>query len=136
MNEIQTIRVTNSTLKRPALQTRTRRGYQYANDWGSGATYKMIKNDTITYDVADFDLLMYPNPVTRNFTLLFDSDGEETMNFLLLNSIGKAVVVKRLNIKEGENMFQFDRNDLPDGIYFVQLNFQSGKTKTIKLIFK
>jgi parallel beta-helix repeat protein/predicted outer membrane repeat protein len=109
--------------------------YEYEYDDPGDPHYRIVKSDSNSIDFKDFEMIVYPNPVESFYSLLLYSESEGKGSVQLYNSVGKEVFSKNLNIIEGENFYQFARNDLSGGIYYLQLRLQSGKTKTMKLIF-
>jgi Secretion system C-terminal sorting domain/Pregnancy-associated plasma protein-A len=76
-----------------------------------------------------------PNPVVSDaFQLAVEVENTMDLNIAVLDMAGRKL--KDLGIKramEGENSFDVSANDLPNGIYLVQMRSETG-VKTIKMI--
>jgi hypothetical protein len=81
-------------------------------------------------------LIIYPNPTENWFSVQLFSETEDIADLYLINSVGKVVMEKHDNLIEGQNYFQIKRNQLPAGIYFLQIKSPTLNIGTMKLIFK
>jgi hypothetical protein len=74
-------------------------------------------------------LKISPNPTSNRYEISFVAKQIEQVSFQLININGQ-VVDELYNglVYLGENKFSFQRNNLPNGIYFLNIINQSGKT--------
>lgn len=72
-------------------------------------------------------LIIYPNPSSGVFYL---STKNSISNYKVVNHLGKTVLSNSTN----SNNFQIDLQKYPLGIYFIQLQLESGKIETKKII--
>ncbi|MBL4585730.1 MAG: zinc-dependent metalloprotease, partial [Flavobacteriales bacterium] len=64
----------------------------------------------------EFDLKVYPNPSSQNFTVQYSANSDEDLNFRMLNSIGQEVW--RHQSSGGRNSIQtIDTGGLSSGVY-------------------
>lgn len=79
---------------------------------------------------------IYPNPVSKNATIRFESEKSQNLTITLYNMIGNkvATLAKNRNFS-GISQFDFDASSLSRGMYFV--NITDGVTNnTLKMIVK
>jgi hypothetical protein len=80
---------------------------------------------------------IYPNPVTKSeFTLSFLMNENKYLSFEIINESGKLIkYLLEKTAKEGENVFTFNTEMLPNGNYFLKV-YEKGSTfiKTFKFI--
>ncbi|MEA3495740.1 MAG: T9SS type A sorting domain-containing protein [Bacteroidota bacterium] len=111
--------------------------YEYSDcDGIAQPTYKLTPNDSIESEIGTGNLIIYPNPAENWFSIQLYSDNEDIADIYLVNSVGKIVMEKHIDLIEGQNYFQFERNQLTSGIYFLQIKPQNLNVDTMKLIFK
>jgi hypothetical protein len=82
-------------------------------------------NELIT---ANENLILYPNPSTGAFIISFPLEGQCSLN--IFNITGEQVFEKEFDGKEQK--IQIQAEELPSGIYFLQLHSKKG-TYTKKL---
>lgn len=73
----------------------------------------------LSHSILKVDI--YPNPTTGQCTVLFNDVSEE-FELILLNSFGKAIFHKTVNIKDRLDQMELDLSDFPKGVYFLNLN--------------
>lgn len=99
--------------------------------------YKIVINTPIGLNEnasSKFELMnLYPNPSNSTATLRFSSPKSSIVKLVVYNTLGKAVLVKMIDSKQGENEFNLNVKDLSSGIYICSLESE-GKTLTKKLI--
>ncbi len=80
------------------------------------------------------ELNIFPNPISNEFSISFDAKVTETVSAQLFSLDGKEVS-QLLNEKIAQGRFvrEFNTNDLPAGIYLLQLNV-GGAFVTKKLV--
>ena len=75
----------------------------------------------------------FPNPANSTATIRFNSPKSTIAKLSVFNTLGKAVITKSIDTKQGENDFNLSVKDLSSGIYIYSLELE-GKTITKKLI--
>jgi hypothetical protein len=68
---------------------------------------------------ASFRLVMQPNPASESTKLVIFSDENAEIGFQVTDAQGKICVVSKITVKKGENIFDFDTKELPNGIYHL-----------------
>lgn len=110
--------------------------YEYLNEWGNpNANYKVAQNDSVFLEASKDNIVIYPNPVTEQFTIRLNSEVEEKVIIQMINTIGEIEWEGQIELVEGMNHYTVNRNGLAKGIYFIKLNYIYKKFKTFKLIF-
>lgn len=99
--------------------------------------YKIVINTPIGLNEnvsSKFELMnLFPNPSNSSATLRFNSPKSSVAKLNVYNTLGKVVVTKSIDTKQGENEFNINVKDLSSGIYVCSLESE-GKTLTKKLI--
>ena len=76
----------------------------------------------------------YPNPFNHSTTILISMPILEHVDIKIFNIIGKEIdTIFSGKLDPGQNIFQWDANDLPTGIYYCQLKLMNF-TKSIKML--
>jgi hypothetical protein len=76
--------------------------------------------------------MSYPNPSNEGFNILInDKELEGEMNMNIYTSTGSIILQKRIEVKEGVNVFMVNEKLLP-GLYFIELKDQNNNTKMIR----
>ena len=78
---------------------------------------------------------MYPNPATETVNITFAAENAENGVLSVLNLMGQTVYTMRVVVNEGYNMVTVPVNQLPAGIYMVNIRTNKG-ISTQKLIVK
>ncbi|MCS6819408.1 MAG: T9SS type A sorting domain-containing protein [Chitinophagales bacterium] len=68
-----------------------------------------------------------PNPVSNVAIVEFFADKNAVYTAKISNLIGKEVYRKNVEVKAGPNIINFNRNDLPGGVYFFTLTDGKGQ---------
>jgi hypothetical protein len=73
---------------------------------------------------------VYPNPA--NSSLFIENKNQSKLNGIsIYNALGEQVFQQKLS--DSQRLYQLDINEIPSGIYFIQLNDEDS-TKTLKLV--
>jgi autotransporter-associated beta strand protein len=76
--------------------------------------------------------MSYPNPSNEGFNILInDKELEGEMNMNVYTATGSITLQKRIEVKEGINVFMMNEKLLP-GLYFIELKDQNNNTKMIR----
>lgn len=78
---------------------------------------------------------LYPNPATNNVNVMFYSEDTENAVVSVMNLMGQTVYSTVEGVSEGYNKIQLNVNNLPAGVYMVNIRTNRG-TSTQKLIVK
>lgn len=78
---------------------------------------------------------MYPNPASESVNITFSSEENANAMLSVTNLMGQTVYNMNVNVYEGYNMVNVPVNQLPAGIYMVNIRSNKGTT-TQKLIVK
>lgn len=73
---------------------------------------------------------IYPNPIKDKIIIEFENKNANDINFLLTNSLGQPIP---LNSKTINNKLEIDTSELPEGIYYLKVQNNSGQ-KVFKVI--
>ncbi len=97
-------------------------------DFGGMSTGKAYfsKELLVTTNVQEQDFEMnytiYPNPAVNQVTLLLDYPTNETVAVSLINLSGQVVLQQSIGMHAGINQKQLFLNDLPKGVYVLNLS--------------
>ena len=82
------------------------------------------------------DLSIYPNPsrAFENVMVAFESNAETNITLSVVNNIGQNVMTIERFAYEGVNRIEVSNDNLPSGLYFINISNQSGMHVTKKLI--
>ncbi len=78
---------------------------------------------------------MYPNPATETVNITFAAENAENGVLSVLNLMGQTVYTMRVDVNEGYNFVTVPVNQLPAGIYMVNIRTNKG-ISTQKLIVR
>ncbi|MCX6250409.1 MAG: YCF48-related protein [Bacteroidetes bacterium] len=68
-------------------------------------------------------ITMYPNPATNRIFIKLDSRESRSVQFTLIDFIGKIVMEKQFGLLKGENEKEISLSSIGRGIYIVRLTF-------------
>jgi hypothetical protein len=89
-------------------------------------------SDIISIDgvIKGFTVSASPNPFRDHVTVNIESNSDESLSMLLINSEGKIISRKNVNINSGTSTYYFnDLQYLPAGIYFMSINRKNATNK-------
>ena len=73
-------------------------------------------------ELSNSNLSLYPNPVEDELTLAYRSMDESETFVELFNSTGVKVLFRPIKVLKGLNVIQLNVSQLPEGIYFLNIN--------------
>jgi hypothetical protein len=79
----------------------------------------------------------FPNPSGLSFSILINDEnllGE--CNVVIVDEMGKSVIVKMVDVKSGINLITMDAYDLKPGVYFISISNNNYTTDIIKQSIK
>ena len=80
-----------------------------------------LSGNVAVKDMAETQTLsVYPNPVTENFAIQIETNKAQKAVFDLLNTEGQLVRRIEKEVSNGKNQIDFDRGDLPTGLYVLR----------------
>ena len=92
-----------------------------------------IKTNNLAINNKNIEI--YPNPIVDRFYLSLDLEKFQKVTISLFNVEGKLVnVLYDGDMREGENIFSFDKTSLNQGIYFLKVTTESGLQKSEKIV--
>lgn len=80
-------------------------------------------NSTPRLKAADFKFEVFPNPNKGLFNLSIQVLQPQTARLDLLSVEGKKLMEKNVDLKAGKQEVAFGKNELPDGVYTVRIDF-------------
>jgi hypothetical protein len=78
---------------------------------------------------------MYPNPASESVNITFSSEENTNAELSVMNLMGQTVYNMNVIVNEGYNMVTVPVNQLPAGVYMVNIKSSKG-TSTQKLIVR
>ncbi len=90
----------------------------------------MVGLDEYLNNVA---LSVFPNPNNGVFTLNIEGLNGETVNFDVVDAIGKTVLSEQFNAVNASFQHQMDMSNLADGMYYLNIQL-NGAVKSIKMV--
>lgn len=81
----------------------------------------------------NIDAILFPNPATSHTSFVLDTNGPISINATIYDTMGRRLVARRFELDENTNNADIPTNQLPGGVYFVEIRVLSSK-KTYKLV--
>ena len=84
---------------------------------------KLVSSDIVESDlIHSFDI--HPNPTTGNYSVSFHSvpNQSEGTEIILTDILGRTILNEKVRVKQGQNIYNFDASQVPNGTYRVILN--------------
>lgn len=93
-----------------------------------------VENDN-NVEMANSDLILYPNPVRNSLNIKTNSKADETINIYLYNLRGQKVLTyNNMKMKDGNLELNIAEKKLANGLYFVKIS-SSKRNELRKLLF-
>jgi hypothetical protein len=81
-----------------------------------------VDNDN-NVEIANSELILYPNPTSKTLNLKSNSKGNESMNISLFNIRGQKVLTyNNMEMKSGELQLDLAEKKLANGVYFIKIS--------------
>ena len=80
----------------------------------------------IADNYASNDFIIFPNPNDGSFYIFMNKKYSESLNIRMLNLMGQPVYEKEFNRGDNDKGFYIQLNELPSGIYHVEISDNSG----------
>ncbi|WP_191907071.1 T9SS type A sorting domain-containing protein [Adhaeribacter soli] len=65
--------------------------------------------------------ILYPNPASRNASVLVESKMAETVTLAVYDAVGNLLTQKSVTLKTGSNLLPVETKDLPAGMYLIKV---------------
>lgn len=89
------------------------------NESEIGTSKKIKQISTLT------DVSASPNPFSEKTRINFKSTMVQPIKFAVKNLLGKTVFIKNIETKKGNNILNFDRNNISKGMYIYTLQSEN-----------
>lgn len=99
------------------------------NDIDRKFTYSKIIAININNDGAV--VMLYPNPVKENATLMISVSKQEKLSYTIVDAQGKMVQKSSISLNKGSNTISIETGHLPAGVYIISFEEQ-GRVRFIK----
>lgn len=75
-------------------------------------------------------LLIYPNPNDGHFTVWIEAPlaGSGPVQLRMVNALGQILLQQETSLQQGEAIYQIGRNDLPAGMYWLEIQLDGQRT--------
>lgn len=94
-----------------------------------------FSNEDEAMSSENAQLINYPNPFIDRTTIAFFQNTDQQAMIRIKDLSGRDVFVRDIGYRSvGEHHIKFDGTHLPDGIYILNLEFESGEVATHKMI--
>jgi hypothetical protein len=124
-----TVQFPNSTLSRTLVVKATN-----ACGMGVGRSKVVIVKSCARMDLPDvganYQLSVYPNPVSTDLHLFFNSESDTPFKMSLIDLSGRELLIKPVNATEGLNEVTWDLSNVAEGLYMVRLSGPNGDALT------
>lgn len=84
--------------------------------------------------IADYQLMVSPNPVRNILNLQFESDAESRGSIRVVDGFGKVIFEQQQALLEGTNRFEITVDEYTPGVYFIQVVTENGTLGVKKFI--
>ncbi len=81
-------------------------------------------------EVADFDLIVYPNPASGIVNVVFENKKNQAVSIKVYDLMGKVMLSREAQmLSSGNQQVQLDVDNFSDGLYFVEVS--TGSTRKV-----
>jgi len=81
-------------------------------------------------EVADFDLIVYPNPASGIVNVVFENKKNQTVSIKVYDLMGKLMLSREAEmLNSGNQQVQLDVDNFSNGLYFVEVS--TGSTRKV-----
>jgi hypothetical protein len=88
--------------------------------------------DHLVFDSGTFSV--FPNPTSGKLTIKGSVSKAATIILEITDVLGKSVLKQSVSLNAGENSHTLNISNFQDGMYFLKMSKQEGKTETIRII--
>jgi hypothetical protein len=108
------------------------------HEWDTWIAQINTTGNTAVEDMSlEKEVLVYPNPTSSKFTIEFFCRNSGNLKLNLISSAGKTVkLLIDKNTSNGQKNFSFDTTNLPEGIYFLQIELDGKLLQTEKVVIE
>jgi len=103
---------------------------------GCGGNAKLTSSTNNGFELDDFELNVYPNPVNQLANITYQLLEEEQISVYIFDATGKQVTTLAENQTQqiGQHQLELDASDLPAGIYYLHLTISNiNSTKKVMI---
>ncbi len=93
-----------------------------------------LANGTFDLNGEQLSVKIFPNPIADAVNVVFDSNDAFEAQVVILDLLGRPILSKKTDILRGSNQVNLSVNNIPNGIYFVQLKNNHHTLFTEKVI--
>jgi hypothetical protein len=106
------------------------------HEWDTWIAQINTTGNTAVEDMSlEKDVLVYPNPTNSKFTIEFFCRNSGNLKLNLISSAGQTVkLLIDKKTSNGQKNFSFDTTNLPEGIYFLQIELDGKLLQTEKVV--
>ncbi|HET6245709.1 MAG: T9SS type A sorting domain-containing protein [Bacteroidetes bacterium] len=81
---------------------------------------------------------IHPNPTSNKANVIFNNPSDQKIKFILFDNSGREIENKEMFLLKGMNHFEFDflKENISEGLYFIQIIPESNPAITLKLIYQ
>lgn len=80
-----------------------------------------LRLEDVATNISESEFTIFPNPSDGKFMLSVNSIGDVNGEIRITNILGQEVLKEILELKNGQNFFNYRLEDVVSGIYFVEL---------------
>jgi hypothetical protein len=108
------------------------------HEWDTWIAQINTTGNTAVEDMSlEKEVLGYPNPTSSKFTIEFFCRNSGNLKLNLISSAGQTVkLLIDKNTSNGQKNFSFDTTNLPEGIYFLQIELDGKLLQTEKVVIE
>jgi len=103
-------------------QCYTLKASRSASAWRTdGSTDGEVEEIALEVIFANDGFGMFPNPAMNQLTVEVPMEADGDVSVSILDPSGKTALSQHQSLSKGDNRFTFELNNLPNGVYFVQV---------------
>lgn len=111
--------------------TTDQRGYPRCGSVDIGS-FEYQSSTDITSITENNNIAVYPNPTSNFINIAINSSSKRVASLYLINSIGNKV--KDINTTSNINKLKINVSDMPNGLYYLKVDFEDNSSETLKII--
>ena len=104
--------------------------------WSSSWSFRVATSGIEDNLVTKNGMSLYPNPAKDRISIMVHSAGSALLGLNIKDLVGKTVIVSKVQFSNGKSIEDIDVSNLPNGIYFVGIQKDSGALMTKLIIDK
>lgn len=92
--------------------------------WFSDGSRQLTSTNELEKSLLD--LQVAPNPFTDELRVQFSLEERKSLNIEIFNMLGQRLLLEKVEALSGNNQYQLDTSELPNGAYLVSLTSEEG----------